>query len=239
MRRLHEWISPVPNPLGGDGRWWSGHHLSGREPSSPRYYSYANRRCHVGLDIAGTLGDPIVAPDDGIVTDWGYNSGAGYYPVVRHQVRQGRNTLTVWSRHLHCLSDQLVHEGDVVKQGEIIALLGSTGSSMSPHNHTQIMLTPSLPDWHDLTLFLDPEPIYYPGRSEFMQTGHPFPNEVRKVQRRLNALGVTPPLIPDGVYGPATVNAVKWFQHRAGIEEHGACSELCLSLLFAAKGKEL
>jgi peptidoglycan hydrolase-like protein with peptidoglycan-binding domain len=44
-----------------------------------------------------------------------------------------------------------------------------------------------------------------------------------------------PQLVADGVYGPATVNAVKWWQHKQGIEETGAASELTLALLFAAR----
>ena len=68
-----------------------------------------------------------------------------------------------------------------------------------------------------------------------MQTGHPFPNETRKLQKRLNILGADPQLVADGVYGPATVNAVKAWQHKQGIEETGAASELTLALLFAAR----
>jgi murein DD-endopeptidase MepM/ murein hydrolase activator NlpD len=185
-------------------------------------------------------GSPIVSPDDGIIEDWGYNSGAGYYVTVRHQIRYRRNTLTVWSRHLHCLSDQLAWEGDVVRQGETIALLGSTGASAAPHDHTEIMLAPVKPDWHDPLLFFDPEPVYYQGGYAFMQTKHPYPNEVRKLQNRLNLLGCNPPLETDGIYGAATVNAMKWWQDKAGIEQTGAASELSLALLFAARvGKDI
>lgn len=240
MRRLRDWICPVPEPLGGDGRWHAGHFQSGREPSSPRYDPAKNRRRHTGLDIAGKSGSPIVTPDDGVIEDCGYTSGSGWYVTIRHTVKRTRgHPLVVYSRHIHCLSDQLVTEGDIVKQGEIVALLGSTGASAAPHNHTSIQLTPFLPDWRTPLLFIDPEPIYYPGRYAFMQTGHPYPNEVRKLQRRLNAVGYNPQLETDGVYGPATVNAVKWWQHKAGIEQHGAASELTLALLFAARaGKE-
>lgn len=239
MRRLHDWINPVPQPLGGDGRWHSGHHLSGREPSSPRYVPGVNGRCHIGLDTAGIEGSAVVSPDDGMVTGWDYNTGAGNFVTVRHVVRHRRSTLVLWTSQLHCLADQQVEVGQPVKQGDTIALLGDTGSSASPHVHTRIMLTPVAADWHRLDLFIDPEPVYYPGRWAFMQTGHPYPNEVRKLQRRLNALNYTPPLVTDGSYGPATVNAVKWWQHRTGIEETGAASELTLALLFAARaGKE-
>ncbi len=241
MRHLRDWTCPVPEPLGGDGRWHAGHLWSGRDPACPRYdlppAGVHPSRPHLGLDIAGIEGSLLLAPDDGVCVEWGYNSGAGYYVTLRHRVRWGHGLLEVFSRQCHCLPDQIIQADDVVLQGEPIAFLGSTGGSASPHDHTTIMLTPTLPS--SRSLFLDPEPVYYQGRSEFMQQGHPYPEEVRKVQRRLNSLGYTPALTPDGDYGAKTAAAVKWFQSRVGIEAHGACSELTLALLFAARGKDI
>jgi hypothetical protein len=84
-------------------------------------------------------------------------------------------------------------------------------------------------------MFLDPEPIYYPGRYTYMQQGHPFPQEVKKLQGRLNKIGFTPPLIVDGDYGPGTAAAVKWYQAKQGIEKTGAASELVLALLWRGR----
>jgi murein DD-endopeptidase MepM/ murein hydrolase activator NlpD len=240
MRHLRDWITPVPHPLGGDGRWHSGHHLSGREPASPRYNPAVNGRCHVGLDIAGEQGSEILAPDDGQITDLGYNTGAGNWITSQHQVRWGVGVLTVWARQLHCLPVKLVSVGQTVFQGQPIALLGNTGSSISPHDHTMIMLTPTLPPWQDLSFFLDPEPIYYQGRAEYMQQGHPYPPDVKKLQKRLNQIGCVPSLTVDGEYGPATVNAVRAFQSKQQIEPTGAAGELTLALLFATRpGKDI
>jgi peptidoglycan hydrolase-like protein with peptidoglycan-binding domain len=82
---------------------------------------------------------------------------------------------------------------------------------------------------------LDPEPIYYPGRYAYVQRGHPFPKEVKKLQSRLNAVGFTPPLKVDGDYGPRTEEGVKWFQGKVLIEQSGSASELTLVLLWDKK----
>lgn len=237
-----DWIRPVPHPLGDDGRWPSGHLWSGRNSSCPRFdlppAGLRTTRAHTGTDIAGVLGTFIVSPADGIVESWSFNTEGGYVVVVKHQVRQGRKLITVWSRHAHCLARQIVRPGEVVRRGDAIALLGSTGGSASPHNHTSVTLTAQLPSWQDRHLFLDPEPIYYPGSYEYMQQGHPFPKEVRKVQRRLNALGADPPLKVDGDYGAKTTAAVKVWETGEGLEAHGALNALGMTLLFRRAGKE-
>lgn len=231
MHRLRDWIRPVEHPLGGDGRWPSGHFWSGRQPSTPRYNPKVNARPHTGLDIAGVLGTPLLAPDDGWFDTWSFNSSGGYVQTVKHQVRWGRGTLYLWSRHCHCLGIKVMkYTGQLVEQGETIAWLGSTGGSASPHDHTAITLTALMPTTQ--AGFLDPEPVYYPGSCDLMQRGYPYPKDVKKLQRRLNAVGYTPPLTIDGDYGPATERAVKWYQGTVALEPTGAANELCLALLF-------
>ena len=236
MQSLLDGINPVPKPLNGDGRWWSGHLWSGRSPSCPRYDlpppGVKPSRAHTGMDIAGKLGSLLVAPWDGWIEWLGWNSSAGYYAVLRHELVEG----FVFSRHAHLLSNRLnLKLGAFIAQGDPFAVLGSTGASASPHDHASLTLTPTLPDWHNRHLFLDPEPIYYRGRYEFMQQGHPFPLEVKKVQKRLNTLGCTPKLVVDGDYGPSTAAAVKWYQGEQGIEQHGAADQLVLALLWRGK----
>ena len=63
----------------------------------------------------------------GTVKDVGYNSSAGNYVKVEHQP----GFVTVYC---HC-SKTLVNTGDYVKQGQQIALIGSTGVSTGPHLH--------------------------------------------------------------------------------------------------------
>lgn len=82
---------------------------------------------HSGIDIAADMGDRIKAAYYGTVTDCGYNDEAGNYVILRHS----RGLVT---KYYHC-SKILVSKGTVVRQGEAIALVGSTGNSTGPHLH--------------------------------------------------------------------------------------------------------
>lgn len=82
---------------------------------------------HNGTDFATPVGTKIVAPGDGIVslvTDHRY---AGKYVVIEH----GNKYRT---RYLH-LSKALVHKGQRVSRGQVIALSGKTGRITGPHLH--------------------------------------------------------------------------------------------------------
>lgn len=88
---------------------------------------------HNGIDIAGPLGTPIVAADDGKVvaigdTDRYCPRGAyGKYIVVDH-----KNNLATMYAHLSLVR---VHGGQEVRRGDIIGYMGSSGLSTGPHLH--------------------------------------------------------------------------------------------------------
>ncbi|MBO4627262.1 MAG: peptidoglycan DD-metalloendopeptidase family protein [Lachnospiraceae bacterium] len=82
---------------------------------------------HKGVDIGGKYGAQIVAALAGKVVEASYNSSAGNYVNIDH----GNGYMT---RYLHC-SKLLVKKGDKVLQGQVIALVGSTGVSTAPHLH--------------------------------------------------------------------------------------------------------
>ena len=85
---------------------------------------------HKGLDIAMPQGTPIKAVLDGTVTISEENSPSyGKYIEITHS-----NTLK--TRYAHC-SELKVKNGDKVKQGDVIALVGSTGNSTGPHLHLE------------------------------------------------------------------------------------------------------
>lgn len=86
---------------------------------------------HSGLDIAGDKGQPVYATAAGVVTQAGYSNGYGNLIVVDHGF--GLET-----RYGH-LSAFMVHTGDHVKRGEMIAKLGSTGRTTGPHLHYEVM----------------------------------------------------------------------------------------------------
>lgn len=93
---------------------------------SQRILNGEPRSPHWGIDIAVPTGTPVIAPADGIVTlahpDM-YFSGATLF--IDHG-------LGVVSAFLH-LSEIDVKIGDVVRQGDVIAKVGSSGRSTGPH----------------------------------------------------------------------------------------------------------
>lgn len=97
-----------------------------------------DRDFHAGLDLAARIGTEIRAPADGVVLF------AGRYSLQRSVVwwrygnlvilGHGEHFLTVYG---HC-DDVRVAKGQRVSQGDVIATVGSTGMSTSPHLHYEI-----------------------------------------------------------------------------------------------------
>ena len=85
---------------------------------------------HHGIDIAACYGSNIGAALDGVVNETGYNSVYGYYVKVNH----GGGIETLYGHS----SKILVQKGDVIKKGDTIALVGSTGNSTGPHIHFEL-----------------------------------------------------------------------------------------------------
>ena len=90
------------------------------------------REFHKGLDIASRQGTVIVATADGIVSYSGYKGLMGNTLVIDH----GHGMMTRYG-HAH---DILVKKGDIVKRGDKIATIGSTGRSTGPHLHYEVLL---------------------------------------------------------------------------------------------------
>ncbi|ASA26067.1 M23 family metallopeptidase [Paenibacillus donghaensis] len=86
---------------------------------------------HSGIDIAGSIGDPVYAAMEGEVTAVDQQGARGKYIILKHP-----NGLETWYMHL---SGMLVSPGDTVQKGEKIGLLGSTGRSTGPHLHFQVV----------------------------------------------------------------------------------------------------
>ncbi|MGH8377702.1 MAG: M23 family metallopeptidase [Gammaproteobacteria bacterium] len=86
---------------------------------------------HPGIDFAGPEGEAVKAVAAGVVTWAGPRSGYGNMVEIDHG--NGYSTLYGHSEKI------LVHVGEVVKKGEEIALLGSTGRSTGPHVHFEVL----------------------------------------------------------------------------------------------------
>ncbi len=85
---------------------------------------------HNGVDFAGKLGSDIVSVAAGVITWSGERSGYGQLVEVNHG--NGYST-----RYAHNLNN-LVKVGDVIKKGQVIALMGSSGRSTGPHVHFEV-----------------------------------------------------------------------------------------------------
>jgi murein DD-endopeptidase MepM/ murein hydrolase activator NlpD len=92
---------------------------------------------HQGLDIgakrAGVSGDPLYAVKDGRVV-WADSMmnpeyGYGHYIIIQHQ-----NFLTLYAHMLSLIKKV----GDVVKAGDVIGYMGSTGASTAAHLHFEV-----------------------------------------------------------------------------------------------------
>lgn len=88
-------------------------------------------RTHYGIDIGAAYDTKIYASDGGVVVTSESSYSYGNYVMIAHG--NGRYTL-----YAH-MSKRLVSVDDVVKQGTVIGLVGSTGYSTGPHIHFEII----------------------------------------------------------------------------------------------------
>jgi murein DD-endopeptidase MepM/ murein hydrolase activator NlpD len=98
-----------------------------------RYHPiYGYRHFHPAVDMTTSSGTPIVAAGAGTVTTAGYGRSQGNYIVINH----GNGFTTTY---MHC-SKLKVSAGEKVEKGELIGLVGSTGTATGPHLHFEIRL---------------------------------------------------------------------------------------------------
>lgn len=91
---------------------------------------YGSSKFHAGLDFAASVGTRVYATADGVVTVAERKGGYGNCIDITH----GYNYLT---RYAH-LSEIKVVEGQHVRRGELIGLVGNTGKSTGPHLHYEV-----------------------------------------------------------------------------------------------------
>ncbi|WP_160175896.1 M23 family metallopeptidase [Cryobacterium roopkundense] len=82
---------------------------------------------HNGTDIAAPCGQPVFAATGGTVVDSGYQGSYGNWVLIDH----GGGVETGYAHN----SKVLVDAGQSVAAGDVIALVGSTGSSSGCHVH--------------------------------------------------------------------------------------------------------
>ncbi|GJL85538.1 MAG: hypothetical protein DHS20C02_13130 [Micavibrio sp.] len=91
-------------------------------------------KMHKGVDFAASIGTPIYAAGDGTVEIAGRKGGYGNYVRIRHN-----SSLKTAYAHLHKFAKG-TRSGKRVKQGQVIAYVGTTGRSTGPHLHYEVML---------------------------------------------------------------------------------------------------
>jgi murein DD-endopeptidase MepM/ murein hydrolase activator NlpD len=94
--------------------------------SGKRFHPVTKRyKAHLGTDYAAATGTPIMATGDGVIVASTYKKFNGNYVKVKHNA-------TYTTQYLH-MSKRAVKVGQMVKQGETIGYVGSTGLATGPH----------------------------------------------------------------------------------------------------------
>ncbi len=105
---------------------------------------------HLGIDLAGPSGTPVMATASGVVTRAGTQSGYGRIVVIDHG-----NGIETRYAHLRRVN---VSVGDEVTVRQVVGQLGSTGRSTGPHVHYEVRFQSES---------LDPLPFLEAGRHVF------------------------------------------------------------------------
>jgi murein DD-endopeptidase MepM/ murein hydrolase activator NlpD len=129
QQQSQSYIATGPIPVSSGGWYWPVPGLI------TQYYVWY----HQALDIAGSVGTPVIAAHSGTVSyisigTWDTGYGTNLW------IDDGDGTKT----HYAHLSEIQVHVGQQVSGGQQIALRGDTGNSTGPHTHFEISVNGSL-----------------------------------------------------------------------------------------------
>jgi murein DD-endopeptidase MepM/ murein hydrolase activator NlpD len=87
---------------------------------------------HTGVDFAAERGTPVRAVGDGIVSQASWNGSYGKLVEIQHE-----SSYTTRYAHLDGYGEG-IQAGSVVKKGQVIGFVGSTGRSTGPHLHFEL-----------------------------------------------------------------------------------------------------
>lgn len=122
-RNLQDQVMPAGRPI--TKGWLSSYFGVRTDPFTGK------RARHYGLDFAGTLGADVVAVGAGVVTYSGPRYGYGNMVEINH----GNGFVTRYAHN----KQNLVAVGDVIRKGQVIAQMGSSGRSTGPHVHFEVL----------------------------------------------------------------------------------------------------
>jgi len=119
-------LTSTPRGKPAEKGWISSHFGWRKDPFTGK------KKQHKGVDLAGQPGSSILATADGVVVLSEKQDGYGDVMEIDHgygiRTRYGHNKAI------------LVAVGDIVKQGQVIATMGSSGRSTGPHVHYEVLL---------------------------------------------------------------------------------------------------
>ena len=149
-RMDNKWIPILCGLLGGllgsyaieiNGEWRPAYGLKAFSPIAAGYgyshcddfgvgRSYGFRRKHLGNDLMGSLGTPIIAVESGVVEALGWNQYGGW----RVGIRSADSRRYYYYAHLQKGRPfpEGLKEGDLVQAGDVIGFMGRTGYSATP-----------------------------------------------------------------------------------------------------------
>jgi murein DD-endopeptidase MepM/ murein hydrolase activator NlpD len=91
-------------------------------------------RLHSGVDWANSIGTPILAAGDGVVTFADWDTGYGRHVEIQHAY-----DFTTTYSHMSAFAKGIT-EGVRVRQGQVIGYLGNSGLSTGPHLHYEVLV---------------------------------------------------------------------------------------------------
>lgn len=89
-------------------------------------------KMHRGVDFGAPTGTPIMAAGDGVVTYRGWKGGYGNFVTIKHNEKYT-------TAYGHISRFGAIAVGGRIKQGQVIAYVGSTGNSTGPHLHYEVL----------------------------------------------------------------------------------------------------
>ncbi len=109
-------LKPIPGPYEGYG--WRIHPV------------FHYRQFHAAADVGAAVGTPVKAAGAGYVVRASYDSRSGNCVIINH----GNGFVTTYMHN----SAMLVHAGQQVNKGAVIARVGQTGTATGPHLHFEV-----------------------------------------------------------------------------------------------------
>jgi murein DD-endopeptidase MepM/ murein hydrolase activator NlpD len=97
---------------------------------------------HTGTDFGVPCGNAVYAAADGVVVSSGVAGGYGNRVVLSHGKSNGASIATTYNHNTR----NVVRAGQTVKEGDTVAMAGTTGSSTGCHLHFEVMVDGSYVD---------------------------------------------------------------------------------------------